>query len=182
MRTGNDVHLSLNRYIALALGDEWEVRPAAEEGTGQRPMAQVKATSPQNNDLADLRVSGMNQQFTIYAYPEPDPDSVLNGRVTAARVEDTLLTLFTRGIDEGQPMLVPLYDYDETPWDESSDQRRTVDFARVMDLGVSIQQAPTEEFLFTVLAEVRLGWRRDGVLPSSKKKVASTTPPSFDAH
>lgn len=180
MRTARDVIRSLNRYVSLALPD-WEVREAAEEGTVERPFAQVKATSPQAGPTDDVRVASVNQSFTIYAYPVPDMTHVLAGRDAAAEVEDALWSLFAQGLDEGRPYLVPLYDHDETPWNVSSDQRRSVDFARVQDLNVSIQQAPDDEHLFTVLVEVRLWWRRNAAVPSVAKRITETKRPRINA-
>lgn len=178
MRTGRDAIRSLNRYVALALPD-WEVREAAEEGTTERPFAQVKATSPQTGPTDDVRVASVNQSFTIYAYPAPDPSHVLASRDAAADVEDALWSLFAQGLDEGRPYLVPLYDHDATPWDVSSDQRRAVDFARVQDLSVSVEQSPDDESLFTVLVEVRLWWRRNAAVPSVAKRITETKPPTI---
>lgn len=182
MRSARDVHLSLNRYVSLALGDDWEVRPAAEQGMTERPFAVVEAASPSNHAAdAGVHITEINRQFNIFAYPLTDADDVLAGQYQAELIAERLENLFSGGIDEGRPMLVPLYDYDSTPHTASSDQRRTVDFAKVLDLSTDVNQSPTEEHLFTVLAEVRLRWRRDRLLPSNKKKVAKTKPPRFDA-
>ena len=109
------------------------------------------------------------QSFIVYAYPERDTESVLHSRAMAEDTRERLTLAFNRGIDEGKPRLVPLYDYEDVAWDQPSETRRSVDFARVRDFGVSLNQNPNDETLWAVLAEVRLGWSRDALLPSSEK-------------
>lgn len=51
--------------------------------------------------------------------------------------------------------------------------RLAPDYARVLDLSVDVKQSPSDQKLYTVLAEVRLGWRRGSLLPSNAEMADS---------
>lgn len=164
MRTSLDVLRSLKRYTSIGLGDDWEVRLLVEEGTFQRPAAQVMEATGQT-------LSGPNhtfeaiQTFMVHAFPRSH-DSVMESLIEAGKAEDQLVRLFRIGVGEGRAARVPLYDYDEIDHTSGSTSRLRQDYARILDLEISRTQSPQDELLFTVSAEVRLGWRRDGRLPS----------------
>lgn len=51
--------------------------------------------------------------------------------------------------------------------------RLALDYTRVLDLSVDAVQSPDDETLYTVLAEVRMGWRRGSLLPSNAEMADS---------
>lgn len=77
--------------------------------------------------------------------------------------DDTTL----HGVEGGETALAS-----GTPVVQYGDRRRP-DYAKVNDLSVQTKQSPDDERLYTVLAEVRLGWRRGRLLPSNADKVKS---------
>lgn len=160
MRTGTDVLLSLTRHAAAALGEEWEVRPAAEEGTFGRPAAQVTATSPQAI-TGSRRWLEIVQGFAIYAYPAP-ADSIVKSLIAVGQAEESLIGAFQgASVGEARTAELPLYDYDGVGEDQSSAARRPSDFARLTDFNVTRTQNPDDERLWSVLVELRLRWTRD---------------------
>lgn len=166
MRTSIDVLRSLKRYVAIALGEDWEVRLLVEEGTFGRPAAQVMEATGQT-------ITGPNhtmdviQTYMVHAFPVKG-STVMESLLAASEVEDTLVRAFRIGIDKGRAARIPLYNYESVPANAGSSDRTPKDFARILDLEISRTQSPQDELLFTVSAEVRLGWRRDGRLLSGR--------------
>lgn len=171
MRRSIDVLRSLKRYVSLALGEEWEVNLVESEGTFSRPAARVIAATPQQVSGPRHRLDAI-QTFSVNAFPVAGTTAE-ESLIAAAEVEETLLSsLRIGGVDEARAARIPLYDYDGTPWDEGSTTRREPDYARVLDLSVSRTASPADETLYTVSAEVRLGWSRDGAIPSGGRTVS----------
>jgi hypothetical protein len=167
MRTSIDTLRSLKRYTYEALGDSWEVRLLVEQGTFDRPGAQVLEASPQQI-TGPQNAMDIIQSFSIHAFPEPGV-SVVDSLLKAGEAEDCLVRAFRMGIGEGHAGLVPLYDYEAVPHNAGSTSRRAPDYARILDLSIRREQNPSDELLFTVAAEVRLGWRRNAALTSAGK-------------
>lgn len=165
MRRSVDALRSLKRYIALCLGEDWEVRLAVEQGTFSRPGAQVLAATPQQIS-GPKYVMDIIQTFSVHAFPRSG-STVQESLLLAAEAEDLLVEGLRIGVDEGKPARVPLYDYDGVAFNESSTTRNYPDYARVLDFSVNRIQNPSDELLFTVTAEVRLGWRRNGLVAST---------------
>ena len=164
MRTSIDVLRSLKRYVAEALGEEWEVRLLVEEGTFGRPAAQVMEATGQTI-TGPSHTMDVIQTFMVHTFPVKG-DTVMESLLAASEVEETMVRAFRIGVGEGRAARLPLYDYDSVPHDAGSTSRNQPDYARILDLEISRTQSPQDELLFTVSVEVRLGWRRDGRLPS----------------
>lgn len=165
MRTSIDVLRSVKRYVAEALGEDWEVRLLVEEGTFGRPAAQVLEATGQTI-TGPSHTMDVIQTFVVHAFPVKG-DTVMESLLEASAVEDTFVRALRIGIGEGRAARIPLYDYEGVPHDAGSTARAPQDYARILDLEISRTQSPQDELLFTVSAEVRLGWRRDGQIPSS---------------
>jgi hypothetical protein len=170
MRTEYDVIRSLTRYVAAALG--YEVREVREEGVVTRPGAVIEMASPVAREGASPRISELNATYDVYVYP-PLGEQPLHSREIAARISERLEQALDGGVDEGRPGLIPLWDFEGVPYDADSSVRRPQDFARVLDLSVWPKQAPDDEKRFSVVAEVRLGWRRDRALVSNSRTTRS---------
>jgi hypothetical protein len=168
MRTSYDVLRSLKRFGSVILGDDYEIHEAGDEGATARPMMMVKPT-------ATATISGprhtmeYTQPFALYAYPEPG-ETPYESLHVASTVEEGLITAFRiGGIGEGHPGRVPLYDYDSVGADEGSDARNEPDYARLLDFNIERMQSVEDELLWTVTAEVRLGWYRSALLLSGER-------------
>lgn len=173
MRQEYDVIRSLARYVALALGEDFMVREVNEEGAVTRPGAIIEMASPEARaDASTRQVLEVNAGYDIFVYPSLGKVP-LESRAIAGRVAGQLSEAIEGGVDEGQPGLIPLYDYEGVPYDQPSEVRRSQDFARVLDFSVWPKQSPDDELRYTVAAEVRLGWRRDRALPSNARTLQS---------
>ena len=61
---------SLKRYVAMALGDDWEIRLGREEGAFERPFARVWQVAGSTYPLTGGSwLSDVVQPFVISAYP-----------------------------------------------------------------------------------------------------------------
>jgi len=178
MRTSLDAIRSLKRYVAIALGDDYEVRLLTEQGTFKRPAAQVMDTTA--NDLTGPRHTIDNlQSFSVHVFPEPG-ESVQESLGLAAVVENTMTDAFRIGLAGGHACRIPLFDYEDVAWDEGTDARSYPDYLRVRDCSVQRVQNPTEELLFTVTCDLRLAWRRVGE-PDQGGVTAERLTVGFDA-
>lgn len=158
-RSHIDALRSVKRYVAVALGDEWEVRLSREEGAFARPFARVWQVAGTTYPLTGGRwLADMVQPFVIAAYPEAgrDPDQAM---LFAQKVENTLYTAFRVGVENGRPLRVPLYNYYRVRhWDAGEWYPRA--FMRVNDLSTQPFPDPDDNLLWTVVCDVRLAWRR----------------------
>jgi hypothetical protein len=160
VRTSVDMELSMKRYMALALGGEWEVRLADEGGTFTPPFALVEA-------LADAVYDGpvvhtdVTQPVTITCYPEPQ-QTVRESRLVAEGVRDLLYEAFRVGVDLGRPMRVPLYDYAGKEPGEPSDARHPSDYLRLLSFSARLLPDTVDSRRIAVVSDVRVTWRRRG--------------------
>lgn len=185
MRRAADAVRSLKRYTAEVLGDSWEVRLTADaQATFARPMA---AVGPSSEELitGPAHVADVSLPCTIHCYPAKgdDPESAL---LDALDLGNTLFEGFRRGVGYGGPMRVPLWDYEGVGLYEPASERVNTDtgtqdkskhgdYMRVADLSINRVRDPSDPTLYTVVADVRLGWRRWGRLPSEVEMVDSVT-------
>lgn len=158
-RSQIDALRSVKRYVAVALGDDWEVRLSREEGAFARPFARVWAVAGSSYPLTGGRwLADLTQPFVIVAYPERgrDPDEAL---LKAQKVENLLYRAFRVGVENGRAMRVPLYNYYRVKhWDAGSWYPRA--FMRVNDLSTQPFPDPDDNKLWSVVCDVRLAWRR----------------------
>lgn len=129
MRNPTDAFRSMKKYLALSLGDDWEVRLVDEEGTFKRPHARVGPGAPSRNRMENAWQRRTFQRFSIVAYPKPKTDPSAS-RLEAMRVEELLLHAFAgagahtrsyRGsTGRGHPMRIPLWDYDDVALNQAT--------------------------------------------------------------
>lgn len=175
MRGTPDILRSLKRYVALALGDEWEVRLAGDEGTFKRPFARAVPTSPAQYPAATATafLTEAIQAFAVHAYPSASASGD-ESYLAALATGEALFRAFAVGVGEGRPRRVPIYDYTDLPLGEGSTARHYADFAEVRDLSITEpHRDPDDETLWLVIVDLRLGWRRT-VEPSSTGRTAVT--------
>jgi hypothetical protein len=165
MRTTTDALRSLARYCGEAFGEDWNVDLWSAQGTFTRPAIAVRTTGP--TLLGGPRHTvDLTQPVALYVYP-PNCGTGEATFAAAAAADDLLFTAFRVGIGAGRPMRVPLYDYAGVGLDEPSAARAYPDFLRVLDFSIDRQQSPDDENLWTLIAEMRVGWRRMGEQPDS---------------
>lgn len=172
MRTEVDILRSLKKYVALALGNDWEVRLTAEEGAFRRPFCRVAQATPAMTRVEGARMVRSQQTFTLYAYPieKGTPDEA---RLEASRIEGVLLNAFAgQGAHtpsyytpsyRGHGMRIPIYNYDGIDLKTAATEgdRQYNDFARVSDPpSVGAQVDPEDELMWVVTADVPIAWTR----------------------
>lgn len=184
---------SLKRYVAEALGDEWEVRLADEEGVFSRPFAMVWEAGPAPEEAVGpaAQVTQTQVPFVVHAYPATadaagDPFGAQEAKGAALAAQETLRRAFAEGVGLGRPFRVPLWDYEGVGWDEPATVRGATattvpatpphgDYMRVLDLSLNKVRDDVAEGLWTVVCQLRLGWRRVGGLPSNLRTVTRVT-------
>jgi hypothetical protein len=181
MRSSEDALRSLKRYVAEALGGSWEVRLADEEGVFSRPFAMVWESGPAPETSRGV-LSEVAAPFTVHAYPAtadafgvPFGAEQAKGQALAALV--LLRAAFLVGVGVGRPFRVPLWDYSAVSWGAPATARGASavgtgggsvhgDYMRVDDFSLNKVRDDVAEGLWTVVCQMRLGWRRPGRLPS----------------
>lgn len=177
MRTTTDVLRSMNRYVALVLGDEWEVRLAADDVRHGAKFAVVSLVGPTLYSGPAIYQDAI-QPMQVAAYQAP-AESNETGLVAALVVEETLFggfsgkfpsysettndaTPVTRTVRTGSRR-VPLYDYSGVPLDgvnAGTFARNEHDYMRVLDFSTSRLSDPVDDRAIVVLADIRVTWRR----------------------
>jgi hypothetical protein len=144
---------SLARYVALALGNEVEVRWSLSEGTFRRPWARVTEAA-------------MSDEAAI---------------VEASIVETKLSRAFTVGVDpalqarsRAHPLRVPLYSYEGVGLRDPATQR--LGGARVVgEPSVSRRPDLADDRAYVVACDVRLSWGEGIGVPITGQLVERVT-------
>lgn len=163
MRSPWDARRSLQRYVAEALGPEWEVSLAADRGEFDYPFARVQPAGDATRSGPALYAE-LSQPMSIQCYPEPQSTAVASEQL-AAEVLDALERAFSVGVGKGRPLRVPLYDYDGVAIEQQSYTRDERDFLQVTDFSARSLPDPEEARNVAVVADIRVRWRRAGRLP-----------------
>lgn len=162
MRTESDVLRSVRRYFASILGDAWEVREWSDEGAFELPLAKIAEVGAATYTSHRI-VSDVVLPIQVFLYQEPNVS-------TSASLRDAraLRDVVWRAVEVGQvgdgaawPRRIPLYDYDGLTETQTSNKRNTYDFIRVLDLSLNSIQDSEVPTGVVVVADMRLGWRRD---------------------
>jgi hypothetical protein len=159
MRTSHDAIMSVKRYMAVALGAEWEVRLWSDEGSFAPPVARVAEASPTLVARHGRVAVEVTQALQVHCYTEP-ADTVSGSLVRARAVEELLHTAIEVGVGEAWPRRIPLYDYDGIDAGEPSTARNYYDFLRVADFSVNRIEDSEDATLVVVVADVRVRWSR----------------------
>lgn len=167
-RTLEDALRSLARFVWVGLGEEWEVRLFADQGTFQVPFARVVSTGPTALDASAYHGS-VTAPVAVWCYlgaEETDEGAELAGMRLRERVE----ALFAWGgeANQGYPMRVPLFDYEGVPYPGVGVRRGERDFLRVSGLSVMRQADPDDGRFVIVVAEMSLRWTRASELASDR--------------
>lgn len=164
-RTSDDALRSLSRYMALTLGDEWEVRLWDQEGTYRTPFARVAEAGDMILDGGPFHYD-VTQPFTVHCYPDyPDGGTTEQSRMIANETIEKLTHGLRVGVGAGHPERIPFYNYNGVPLDGTgSDARGEHDYLRVVRGSLSVGRIPdpTDDRWITVVVNMRLTWRRAG--------------------
>lgn len=181
-RTPTDAMRSLGYYLSIALGQDWEVRFAVEEGAFQRPFLRLTPSAPLESTAHGAMAVEMRRTYAVVAFPAYF-DDIDASAMEAARVEDALLLAFARGVmtasfrsNRAHPMRVPLWSFGgvgpaETPEMAAArdgvPRRAANDFMRV-DEPPTFTTLPDsdEDRAFIVVGNVRLRWARSIAVPT----------------
>ena len=107
MRTRADALRSMKRYVALALGDDWEVRLYDEPGTFDTPFAVVAKVGPSLYD-GPAHTTDIVQPMTVHCYPDASKVTTIEDSLLAAEeVEQLLYQAFRVGISYDDPLMPP---------------------------------------------------------------------------
>lgn len=162
--------------MALAMGPTWEVRFDGEEGTYKPPFVGVMWTTPEVL-VGPSWLSEYTRTIRCNAYPGPQA-SVADAEKAASDTSNLLYTALRIGVDKGKAMRIPLYNYDglalTAPATDVAHRPSTSDFLRVTSLSIEPLAEPTDKRLMTVLATMRLNWRRPTVDPSRQGPLAQS--------
>lgn len=114
MRTELDALRSMQRYVAQALPEPWEVLLEVEAGDPPaRPFAVVSADGD-GDTLGLLAAPEVRLPVTVQAYPAPGATRALSLEAAMA-VRESLWDLVHLGAAPGRPMLLPLFAYEGAP-------------------------------------------------------------------
>lgn len=158
MRQVQDVLMSVKRYMALALGPEWEVRLWSDEGSFKPPLARVAESAPTQYDSRRV-ATDLTQALQVHCYQHPAETATLALR-DARAVEEKLTVAVEVGVDLAWPRRIPLYDYEGKGPGEPSNDRNTYDFVRVVDFSVNHVQDGDDPTIVVVVADIRVRWSR----------------------
>lgn len=178
MRTAADAIRSLNRYVALALGPQWEVRMATEKGTFNRPYARtIQVPSIEVVTEAFMRVR-IQSAYQIVAFPEQGATAE-DGLMNALAAVEALTTALAPGVDMGRTARIPLYDYAGIPLTgpdaaATETNRDPRDFMKLEgQADIVPYQDPDDDTLWSVAANIRMSWLRSAAVPSAAPMTVS---------
>jgi hypothetical protein len=174
MRTVPDVTRSLSRYVWQAFPSYDHYIARATEGTFDRPACVVKQVGPTLPEVGGWQMVDLVQPYVIYVYPAP-LDNPAESAELAEVVHETLVSAFLVGVGEGSRDRVPFYDYADIGLDEAlPDGTDPVGFLRVRGFQAEPRQEEVDERRWSVIANLRLAWRRTG-------RVSSAAPAPVDS-
>lgn len=171
MRTENDAIRSVKKYLAEALGQEWEVRLWTDEGSFAPPIARIATTTAASYDSRRV-FTDIVQALQIHCYLAP-ARSTSAALIAARSVAQQLVTAIELGVGLAWPRRIPLYDYDGVPEDEGSDARNTYDFLRVLDFSVNSVQDNDDPNVVIVVADLRVAWSQQTTIDPVVRTVES---------
>lgn len=96
MRGTLDAARSLKRYMALGLGDEWEVRLNSEEGAFKRPFCRIDLVGGTSLAPAGEATTDVQMAAAMVLYPQ-ESSTATQALFRAMDVEETLYVIFNRG-------------------------------------------------------------------------------------
>lgn len=165
--------------MALALGDDWEVRLATEQGTFHRPFARVIQVPSIELVPESWSRTLVLSSYQIVAFPV-EATSADVGMIQALNVVEAFWNAFTGpGIDVAHPARIPLYDYSTIPLDgplayASPINRFYNDYLKLEGApDITPYQDPQDELLWSVAANIRVSWLRSSVVLSPGNPVQS---------
>lgn len=155
MRTERDAERSIKRWVALALGDDWEVRLWTEVGTFALPYAKVTQAGEVTTTGGAVFVT-QQAAFSVVAWTLP-AETVEQAQEQARDVEEALWHAFRGG---STPLRVPLLDYDGKGLDQPGEWPADHPVMRIEDFRMERRNDPDDDRRLTVECSFRANWRR----------------------
>jgi hypothetical protein len=172
MRTEIDAINSVKRYMALCLGDTWEVRLWSDEGSFAAPLAKIAASGPLTSTRRGRGITDVALPLQVFLFPVV-ADSVSGAMANAYRLREIIFQAIDVGLGEGWPRRIPLYDYDGLIDGQSSNVRNSYDFLKVDDLSVNTVPDSDVPQAVVVVADMRVAWSRDTTINADADTVNS---------
>jgi hypothetical protein len=177
MRTAVDALRSLNRQVALTLGDGWECRLSNQKGDFYRPFARVtQVPTLAVNAETSYRIK-LTSAYTVVAYPEKQT-TVDDTQYAAFQTMELLALAFAGpGVGYGRVYRIPFYDYDGIPYTgpdsyATEADRDPRDFLKVEGVpDLAINQDQDDDYLWSVTANIRMSWLRSAAVPSTAETI-----------
>jgi hypothetical protein len=160
VRTRADALRSMKRYVALALGDPWEVRLYDEPGTFDRPFALVAKVGAGLYD-GPAHTADIVQPMTVHCYPDETQFRTVEDAILGAEeVEKLLYEAFRVGISYDDPLMPPpsfvCVDFDHGGQLPAGTYRYRV--STVNASGESVATVAVEETTTGDLSRMELAW------------------------
>jgi hypothetical protein len=183
--SADDIHRSVRRYVALALGEDWTIRTEREVvKDSERPVAVVEWSTaigrspghpPDRRTIPQGDVSRMGT-MAVTAYPaifdtarEGKHESELIAQLLDESIGQGLVKRDGSGpvVNVGHPLAIPVYDYAAVPVKGANraGPPNPYGWAMVADHSVHPLQDPLDEKRWTVAVSIRLTWWRAGRQP-----------------
>lgn len=158
MRTPDDAIRSIKRYMAEALGEEWEVRLWSDEGAFSYPFARVTESAPTSYGPHRRVFTDITQAVQIHCYPSKAA-SMSAAQSLGRQVEQQVVRAIEVGVGAvAWPRRIPLYDYDGLDDSEGSNSRETYDFLKVTNFTCNRVPDSDDQALVVVVADLRVSW------------------------
>jgi hypothetical protein len=183
MRSSLDALRSLNRYVALTLGDEWEVRLSTEKGTFNRPYARVIQIPSVQYIVESFHNVKMQSVYQVMMFPKIGQNAD-ESQMLALQAADQFWVAFASDfqlVGRGRNSRIPLYDYSGIPMTGSDSgalesDRLYNDFMKLeQPPNITPYQDPADETLWSVMANITMSWTRSALLPSTAPTARAIT-------
>lgn len=181
MRTPLDALRSTKRYVAIALGDTWEVRLAVEKGTFNRPYAQIFQIPSIQPFTESWHVTRIQTVHQVMAYPAPGATAEESLANVLDAVELLAEAYTGPGVGMGYTARIPLYDYAGVP--VTGPQSGVLETARKYNDFMKLEQPPNftpyqdpqDELLWSVMGNITMSWLRNAAVRSGGNTAESVT-------
>lgn len=170
MRSEIDVLRSIKRYVSVVLGDAWEVRLWADQGSFAVPFARVVSSGGSSVVGGSAAFASQSLPVSVYCYLGESETEEL-AEIAGMGLRERLVSAFRFGgvANEGYPLRVPLYDYDGVDYPIGVGKRWSDrDFVRVADLNVARVAEDGDGRFVIVVATMQVSWSRAAALAADR--------------
>lgn len=177
MRTATDALRSVNRHVAMAFGDAWEVRLSQQKGDFYRPFVRVTQMPTLTMNAESAVNIRLTSAYQVVAFPSSQ-STVDDSQANALAAVDTMYQAFTGpGVGKGRVYRVPLYDYTGIPYVgpeafATENDRVYCDYLKVEGPpDITLNQDDDDDYLWSIAANIRMSWLRSAAVPSTGRTI-----------